>query len=143
MMNLKVKCSICNKEESNPEIIKEASEVVKKYGLKAEHYLNLLNLMSEKCLDSDEHSFMFDTEFLAAIGSDVEKYKENLTETEKLRNTQRELIKETDELHIKLKELKSKQESNEQRLQNIYENNRVIIHEVSDSTGCEDIKIWY
>ena len=143
MINLKVKCSICGKEESDKEIIKEASDIVKKYGMKAEQYLNLLNIMSGKCLDSDEHSFIFDEEFLKSVNETVVKYKTNLEETEKLRNTQRELVKETDELVIKLKELRSKQESNEQRLQNIYENSASLRKDVEASTGNEKIEIWY
>ena len=143
MINLKVKCTICGKEEPDKEIVKEASDIVKKYGMKAEHYLNLLNIMSGRCLDSFEHSFIFDEEFLKSVNETVVKYKTNLEETEKLRNTQKELIKEIDELVIKLKELRSKQESNEQRLQNIHENSDDLHKEVEESTGYGNIEIWY
>jgi len=143
MLNLKVKCSICGKEESNPELIKEASEAIKKYGLKAEHYLYFLNVMSGKCLNSDEHSFIFDEEFMTSVNDIVTKYKANLVETETLRNTQKDLIKEIDELVIKLKELRSKQESAEQRLQNISENNNHLHEEIEDSTWYANIGIWY
>lgn len=143
MIELKVKCSICGKEESNKDLIKKVAGIVEEHGLKAEHYLNFLNLMSDKCLDSDEHSFLFDEEFMASVNEYVTKYKANLTETETLKNTQKELVKEIDELIIKLKELRSKQESNEQRLQNIYENNGSLYKEVKTSTGYENIEIWY
>ncbi len=143
MINLKVKCSICGKEESNPDVIKEASEAIKKYGLKAEHYLYFLNVMSGKCLNSDEHSFIFDEEFMASVNEFVTKYKADLAEIETLKNTQRDLIKETDELVIKLKELRLKQESNEQRLQNIYSDGHSINSIVGESTGYNNITIWY
>ncbi len=143
MINLKVKCSICGKEENNPDVIKEASEVIKKYGLKAEHYLYFLNVMSGKCWNSDEHSFIFDEEFMASVNDYIVKYKANLAETETLRNTQRELIKEIDEIVIKLKELRSKQESNDQRLQNIYSDSHSIHEIIGESTGYKNIEIWY
>ena len=141
MNDLKVKCTICGKEESNKETVKEIAEIIEKYDLKAEHYLSLLNLMSGKCLDSNEHSFIFDEEFLSSINEIVEKYKSNLVETEKLRNNQRDLVKEIDETVIKLKDLRSNQESNDQRLQNIYEDNGSLNKEVSEITGT-GIDIW-
>ncbi len=143
MLNLKVKCSICGKEESNPDVIKEASEAIKKYGLKAEHYLYFLNVMSGKCLNSDEHSFLFDEEFMASANNIITKYKANLAEIETLKNTQRDLIKEILELDIKIKEVRSKEESTNHRLQNIYENTPTLNKEVENSTGYGNIEIWY
>ena len=142
MTPLKVKCTICGKEESNPELVEEVSKIVKKCGLKAEHYLYLLNVMSGKCLNSDEHSFNLDEEFQKQIEKIVIIYKANLTETEVLRNTQKELIKETNELELKLKELNAKGEANEQKLNNIYESSHILNKEVEISTGIGNIEIW-
>jgi len=143
MIELKVKCTICGKEENNKDTIKEVSCLIEKYGLKAEHYLHLLNVMSGKCMDSDEHSFVFDETFLSTVNEVVTKYKINIEETEKLRNVQRELIKEIKELEIKINETKSKEKSNEDRIQNVYESSYGLIKEVEDSTGYGNIEIWY
>lgn len=143
MIDLKLKCSICGKEESNKDLIKKVAENIKEYGLKAEHYLNFLNLMSGKCLNSDEHSFLFDEEFIASVNEYVTKYKANLTETEKLKVLNTELKKEADELIIKVQELQSKYDSNEQRLQNIYKDSSSIYTVIGESTGYENIEIWY
>ena len=142
MIQLKVKCSICGKEESNQDLIKEVSEIIKKYSLKAEHYLNLLNLMNGKCLNSDEHSFLFDETFIKQIEEVVVKYKANDVETETLRNNQRTLIKEVNELEIKLMELRSKEISNEQSLKNLCESDDNLISEIESSTGIGNVKIW-
>jgi len=143
MIELKVKCTICGKEENNKDTIKEVSCLIEKYDLKAEHYLHLLNVMSGKCMDSDEHSFVFDETFLSTVNEVVTKYKINIEETEKLRNVQRELIKEIKELEIKINETKSKEKSNEDRIQNVYESSYGLIKEVEDSTGYGNIEIWY
>ena len=142
MIPMKIKCSICGKEESNQDLIKEVSEIIKKYSLKAEHYLNLLNLMNGKCLNSDEHSFLFDETFIKQIEEVVVKYKTNDVETETLRNNQRTLIKEVNELEIKLMELRSKEISNEQSLKNLCESDDNLIAEVESSTGIGNVTIW-
>jgi len=142
MIPMKIKCSICGKEESNQDLIKEVSEIIKKYSLKAEHYLNLLNLMNGKCLNSDEHSFLFDETFIKQIEEVVVKYKANDVETETLRNNQRTLIKEVNELEIKLMELRSKEISNEQSLKNLCESDDNLIAEVESSTGIGNVTIW-
>jgi len=142
MKPLKVKCSICGKEESNQDLIKEVSEIIKKYSLKAEHYLNLLNLMNGKCLNSDEHSFLFDETFIKQIEEIVVKYKANDVETETIRNNQRTLIKEVNELEIKLMELRTKEISNEQSLKNLCESDDNLIAEVESSTGIGNVTIW-
>ena len=139
MLNLKLKCTLCGKEESNPEIIKEASAIIEKYGLKSEHFLSLINLMSGKCMDSDEHSFVFDEAFSKNIEEIVTKLKLNLEESEKLTNEQRELLKQIREFEIKIKESKSK---NDERLQNIYENSNDLRKELLESTGNNLIEIW-
>ncbi len=143
MIKLKVKCSICGKEESNEELVKKVAEIIKEHGLKAEHYLNFLNLMSGKCLNSDEHSFLFDEEFTKQIEEITAKFKINTTETEKLKAENEGIKKEANELVIKLKELRSKEESNDQRLDNIMKNDDDLITEIELSTGIGNIEIWY
>lgn len=143
MMNLKVKCTICGKEEIDKETVKEVAGIIEKYGLKSEHYLNLLNIMSGKCLDSDEHSFIFDETFLKEIGNVVTKHKTNIEEIRKLKIIDTELIREAAELRVKAKELDSKYNSNNERINNLYNLMTDYKNEVKESTGYENIDIWY
>ena len=143
MTPLKVKCSICGKEESNQDLIKEVSNIIEKYGLKAEHYLHLLNVMSDKCMDSDEHSFIFDETFLSAVNEAVTKHKNDNIEIEKLKVINVGLKKEVDELIIKIQELNSKHNSNRERMSNLYNLIKNCEDELEGLTGHSNIEIWY
>ena len=143
MMNLNIKCTICAKEEIDKDVIKEVAGIIEKYGLKSEHYLSLLNMMSGKCLDSDEHSFIFDETFLKEIEGIVKKYKDSLEEIRKLRVVNDGLRKEADELHVKAKELDSKYGYNNDRINNLYDLMGNYKNEIKESTGYENIDIWY
>jgi len=76
--------------------------------------------MSGKCLDSDEHSFIFDEVFLKEIENIVTKHKINLEEIRKLKIIGEELRKEADEFSVKTKELNHKYDSNNERINNLY-----------------------
>ncbi len=143
MIELKVKCTICAKEESNKKIIKEVSDIIEKYELKAEHYLSLLNLMSGKCMDSDEHSFIFDEVFLESVNDVVTKHKSDIAEIEKLKVIGVELKKEVDEFLIKIQELRFKNDSNKERMNNLYNSIKTLEDELEESTKCSKIEIWY
>lgn len=143
MIELKVKCTICAKEESNKETIKEVSDIVEKYELKAEHYLSLLNLMSGKCLNSDEHSFIFDEAFLENVNEIVAKHKFNIAEIGKLKVINEGLKKEADELTIKVQEFQSKSDSNRERMSILYKSTYNYENELSESTGHNKIEFWY
>lgn len=143
MIDLSVKCTICGKEESNKETISEVSCIVKKYDLKAEHYLNLLNIMSGKCLDSDEHSFVFDESFLKQTQEFVTNHKKNEEEIEKIKKENEGLNKETEELILKCSELDTKITNNKERINSLKKNMGDNSMELCDSTGNSNIKIWY
>lgn len=143
MIDLKIKCTICTKEETNKEAIKEVSTIIEKYNLKAEHYLHLLNVMSEKCMDSDEHSFIFDGEFLKQTTELVTKYKSDIAEIDKLKIVNEGLSKEQKELEIKLKELSSKIQSNKDRMNNLYSSTYRYEDEIEGATGYRNLVIWY
>ena len=143
MIDLKVKCTICGKEENNKDTIKEVSCLIEKYGLKAEHYLHLLNVMSDKCMDSDEHSFVFDETFLSAVNEAVTKHKSDIAEIEKLKVINIGLKKETDEFLIKVQELQSKYSYNKERIDNLYRSIPDYETELKESTGYSKIEIWY
>lgn len=143
MIDLKVKCSICGKEESNKELIKEVADIVEKYDLKSEQYLTLLNVMSGKCLDSDEHSFLFDEEFLKEIVGITEKHKVDTAEIIKLEENEKTLLKELNELELKIKEVTSKINVNKDRIKNIQLEILIYLKEIEDSTGYSKIGNWY
>jgi len=143
MIDLKVVCTICGKEENNKDTIKNVSCLIEKYGLKAEHYLSFLNLMSGKCLDSDEHSFIFDETFLTAVNEVVTKHKSNLSEIDKLKIINKELKKEVDELVVKIQEMNSKVNSNKERMDNLYRSIPDYETEFEESIGYSNIEIWY
>ncbi len=143
MIDLKVKCTICGKEENNKDTIKEVSNIIEKYDLKAEHYLHLINVMSGKCMDSDEHSFVFDETFLSAVNEIVTKHKSDIAEIDKLKVANEILNKEIKELEIKVRELQSKTQSNRDRMDNLYNSINVYENELGESTGYNKMEIWY
>jgi len=142
MKNLKVKCTLCGKEEIDKETVKEVAGIIEKCGLKSEHYLYLLNVMSGKCLDSDEHSFIFDEAFLKEIEELIKKYKDSSEEIRKLRVVNEGIRKESDELHVKAKELDSKYGFNNDRINNLYDFMGKYKNEIEESTGYKNIDIW-
>jgi len=142
MINLSVKCSICGKEESDTEVIKEVSGIIEKYNLEADYYLHLLNVMSGKCMSSSEHSFLFDEVFLTQMEELVNKHKKNIEDMNELNISNEGIKKEVDELIIKTKEIQSKYNSNEDRINNLYNSNNDCVKEIEDATGLGKIDIW-
>ena len=143
MINLKVKCTLCGKEDVDEDIVREVAEIVRQHKVKAEHYLHFLNVMSGKCLDSDEHSFIFDETFLKEMGELTTKFKNDLAEVDKLYSINDKLTKELKELEIQTKELSTKITSNKERINNLFDNTHNYDKELIKSTGCDDVHIWY
>ncbi len=143
MIPLKVKCTLCMQEENpSAEIIKEVSGMIEKYNLTSEHYLHFLNVMSGKCLNSNEHSFAFDEEFLTSINEIVEKHKLDQSEIDKLKIINDGIKKEADELIIKIKELQSKYDFNTERIINLNKSIDDGKIELENATGLGRIDIW-
>lgn len=144
MKNMKVRCTVCNVEEVlDKDTLKDLSNMVKKYKLSADSYTYLLNKMRGKCIDTDEHSFVFDEEFTKQMTEIVTKYKTNINEGTILETTNIQLKKEADELVIKIDELQSKRNSNLKRLKTINEDTKLLLEELEESlTGNSNIEIW-
>ncbi len=143
MKPLKVKCTICLKEETpSSEVLEEISGMIRKYNLKSEQYLHFLNVMSGNCLNSNEHSFEFDDEFLASMNEIVEKTKAETSEIEKLGSVNKEINKEIDEIEIKLNELRTKVQSNDTRTTNLQHELLNNMNDVEKSTKYAIIEIW-
>ncbi len=143
MKPLKVNCTICMKEEiPSPEILKEISGMIERYKLKSEQYLHFLNVMSMECLNSNEHSFDFDEEFLTSINEIIEKHKSNTSEIGELKNVNEGIKKEADELIIKIKELQAKYDFNVERMSNLNKSVEDYKVELESATGLGKIEIW-
>ncbi len=143
-MSMKIKCTLCNKEEVlDRDVIAEISDIINKHGLKAIYYVKLLNMMKGKCLDSDEHSFVFDDDFLNEIGSIVNKDKEDTSEIEKLTKENDAYSRELTELSAKIKEIRAKVDANDDRIKGLEKNRKEHNNQIIILTGAEDIKIWY
>ncbi len=142
-MNMTVKCTVCGLIETlDNESLEELSGIVRKYKMSADSYTYLLNKMRGKCLDTDEHSFIFDNEFMKQIQDIVDKDKNSLLEISKLRTINEELKKEGDELTIKIQELQSKYEFNKDRIKNLDQVTIDCESELEKITGNDDIEIW-
>lgn len=139
---MQTKCTICNREEEVPlSKLEEISKFAKE--LKPEYYLNILNITSGKCLNTDEHSFMFTEDFIKEVSEIITKHKNNVTESNSLLDINTKLKKELDELLIRITENEAKHKANEDRLQNIYNDSGNCIKLVTRLTGSSDIKKWY
>lgn len=140
---MKVKCTICGKEEIiDNETIKELNNIINKYKLKAESYTYFLNKIRNKCLDSDEHSFIFDEDFMKQIQEIVDKDENSLLEISKLRTINERLKKEADELSIKIQELYSEYDFNKDRIKNLDQITVDCENEIQKITENADIEIW-
>ncbi len=143
MTNMKIKCTVCGIEETlDNESLEELSCLVRKYKMSADSYTYLLNKMRGKCLDSDEHSFIFDEEFTKQIRDIVDKDKLNREEVEKTRKEIDSLTKEHKEFKEKVKELEMKIPVIKDRLQSLYENGSEIEQDMKKMTGNINIEIW-
>lgn len=143
MTNMKVKCTVCGLEETlDNETLEELNCIVKKYKMGADAYTYLLNRMRGKCLDSEEHSFIFDEEFMKQIQDIVDKDKNDLSEIAKLKTINEGLKKEADELGIKIQELESKYDSNKDRIKNLDQFTIEYENEIEKITGNRNIEIW-
>lgn len=141
---MKVVCSICGYEEEVSEgILKELSEFRNKYDLKAISYIRMLNMIRGKCLNSDEHSFEFDEEFMATIKDIVAKEKADRETAERLMNENSNLLRETEAMEIKIKENKLKTELNNQKINSLGSDRNIFLQQIKNLTGANDIWIWY
>ncbi len=143
MINMKVKCTVCGLEETlDTETLEELSEIVKKYKMSADSYTYLLNKMRGKCLDSDEHSFIFDEEFTKQIQDIVDKDKLNREEIEKIQKEFGSLVKDIKTFEEKIKEAKMKNSLNKDTLQSLYDSLLNNENEMKKITGNANIDIW-
>ncbi len=143
MINMRVKCTVCGVEETlDDESLKELSCIVNKYKMGADSYTYLLNKMRGKCLDSEEHSFIFDNDFMKQIQDIVDKDKNNLLEISKLKTINEGLKKESDEFIVKVEENQSKYDSNKNRIKNLDQSCIENENEIEKITRNSNIEIW-
>jgi uncharacterized coiled-coil protein SlyX len=134
---------VCGLEETlDTETLEELSEIVKKYKMSADSYTYLLNKMRGKCLDSDEHSFIFDEEFTKQIQDIVDKDKLNREEIEKIQKEFGSLVKDIKIFEEKIKEAKMKNSLNKDTLQSLYDSLLNNENEMKKITGNANIDIW-
>jgi Mg2+ and Co2+ transporter CorA len=140
---MKIKCTICNTEEVlDREMVEEIAGIINRYNLKAINYIKLLNMIRGKCLDSDEHSFVFDDAFIKEIGNIVDKDKKDASEIEKLVKENTVSNRELTEFEAKIKETKAKLEANNDRIKGLLKNHEECLDEIMGLTGIKDIGIW-
>lgn len=140
---MKIKCTICNTEEElDRETIEEIASIVNRHNLKAINYIKLLNMMRGKCLDSDEHSFVFGDSFIKEIGNIVDKDKKDASEIEKLTKENTASNRDLTELEAKIKEIKAKLEANNDRIKGLGKNREEYLDEIMEMTGIRDINMW-
>lgn len=144
LTNLKVKCTICGKEEIvSSKLTSEISDIVNKFNMKPDKYLNLLNIMYGKCLDSDEHSFVFTEEFKNRIEEIVVQHKNILAEIELTKNTNSNYLKEISEFKLKVNENEAKIKANESRIINLNTEISELQNEIGNAVGIYKIDNWY
>ncbi len=142
-MNMTVKCTVCGLIETlDNESLEELSGIVRKYKMSADSYTYLLNKMRGKCLDTDEHSFIFDEEFMKQIQDIVDKDKNSWLEIRKLKTINEGLKKESDEFIVKVEENQSKYDSNKNRIKNLDQSCIENENEIEKITGSRNIDIW-
>lgn len=140
---MKIKCTICNTEEVlDKETIEEIAAIVNRHNLKAISYIKLLNMIKGKCLNSDEHSFVFDDDFIKEIGGVVDKDKKDASEIEKLVKENTASNRDLTELEAKIKEIKAKLEANIDRIKGLEKNRGEYLDEIMFLTGIRDIDMW-
>ncbi len=140
---MKIKCTICNTEEVlDKETIEEIAAIINKHNLKAISYIKLLNMIKGKCLNSDEHSFVFDDDFIKEIGGVVVKDKKDASEIEKLVKENTASNRDLTELEAKIKEIKAKLEANIDRIKGLEKNRGEYLDEIMFLTGIRDIDMW-
>lgn len=140
---MKIKCTICNTEEVlDREMIEEIAGIINRHNLKAINYIKLLNMIRGKCLDSDEHSFVFDDSFIKEIGNIVDKDKKDAYEIEKLIKENTASVRELTELEAKIKETRAKLEANNDRIKGLSKNHEEYLDEIMGLTGIKDINMW-
>ncbi len=140
---MKIKCTICNTEEVlDKETIEEIAAIVNRHNLKAISYIKLLNMIKGKCLNSDEHSFVFDDDFIKEIGGVVDKDKKDASEIEKLVKENTASNRDLTELEAKIKEIRAKLEANLDRIKGLEKNRGEYLDEIMFLTGIRDIDMW-
>lgn len=140
---MKIKCTICNTEEVlDKETIEEIAAIINKHNLKAISYIKLLNMIKGKCLNSDEHSFVFDDDFIKEIGGVVDKDKKDASEIEKLVKENTASNRDLTELEAKIKEIRAKLEANLDRIKGLEKNRGEYLDEIMFLTGIRDIDMW-
>jgi hypothetical protein len=111
---MKVKCSICNKEETIPnDTLYTVSEMVKKYNMGSSGFTHLFDVMFGQCLDDSTHNFDFDftEDFKNEILAIVNKEKNIIIESENAKKESDIIVKEIMLLKEKLKETETKSEN--------------------------------
>jgi len=143
MENMKVKCTICNVEEVlDNKSLEELSNIINKYKMNADSYTYLLNKMRGKCLDSDEHSFIFDEEFMKQVQDIVNKDKLNREEIDKINKELDSLSRDYKAFEEKVIEVNMVISNKKGTLQNLYEYGSEIEQKIKKITGYSNIDIW-
>lgn len=141
---MKIVCEVCGfTEEVSDEIKEEISEFRNKYGLGAISYIRMLNMIRGKCLNSDEHSFEFDEEFMNRLKEITSKDKADKELMDKLLKENGELVKSIEEFEANIRECQAKFKLNSERVEMCSKNRDGYVEEVEDLTGADDIEIWY
>jgi hypothetical protein len=147
---MKIECINCGrKEELNEKTFNFVSSAVKEYEMDKSGYINLLNNMFGKCLDSTTHSFEFDETFKEQIQKVVNKKEISLLEEDKLKNNI-ELLKQDlkinnekiNQLKLKTDELSSRINIDKDSLQKLIKEDEEITKELENLTGNSDINMW-
>lgn len=143
MPNMKVECTICNKkEEISEELLREVGSFIDKHKLKAEHYLYMLNISCGNCMDSSEHSFVFDSEFLTDIQNIINKFDNNNASIQNIIVENDNLVKEHSEHLLKISELAVKIKNNKDRISGFNNKNHELKLFITGITGYDEINIW-
>jgi predicted RNase H-like nuclease (RuvC/YqgF family) len=141
---MKVECTICTMQQTvRDETKKEVSDIVNKYKLPAISYIKILNMICGKCLNGDEHSFQFTEDFMKEVSDTVDNFRKSQTEIQKLIEENGKCGKELNEHEAKIKELKTKIEANEDRMDGLERDTAGYKVDICTMTGADDITIWY
>lgn len=144
MTQMKVKCSICNKEETIPnDTLYTVSEMVKKYNMGSSGFTHLFDVMFGQCLDDSTHNFDFTEDFKNEILAIVNKEKNIIIESENAKKESDLIVKQTTLLKEKLKEYETMYEINSDRIKNLRNEYNELIEELQKITYVKDIRMWY
>lgn len=144
MTQMKVKCSICNKEETIPnDTLYTVSEMVKKYNMGSSGFTHLFDVMFGQCLDDSTHNFDFTEDFKNEILAIVNKEKNIIIESENAKKESDLIIKEIATLKEKLKETETKYEINRDRIVSLRNEHNELSSEIQKLTYIDKVDMWY